>query len=63
MQKEISETRARQGRKGYPVLVVLLVSLALLCAVWFAVEMYGSSIETPQTQTGPSGTSEPATGG
>lgn len=51
MAKEISETKARQGRRGYPVLVVLLVSLALACAVWFVVEIYGTAIQTPQTQT------------
>jgi len=55
MAKEISENRARQGRWGSPVLIVLLVSLALVCAVWVGVEMYGSAIETPQTQTGPNG--------
>lgn len=52
MAKEIPETKARQGRRGYPVLVVLLASLALACAVWFVVEQYGQAIETPQTQTG-----------
>jgi hypothetical protein len=52
MAKEIPETKARQGRRGYPVLVVLLASLALAFAVWFVVEIYGTAIQTPQTQTG-----------
>lgn len=60
MPKEISETRARQGRKGFPVLIVLLVSLALACAVWFAVEVYGTQIQTPETQSGPGQTTDPA---
>lgn len=53
MRKEVTPTKARQGKPGFPVLVVLLVSLALACAVWFAVEMYGTAIQTPQTNASP----------
>ena len=50
MRKLFSARDARQGQPGYPVLVILLISLALACAVWFAVEIYGTSIQTPQTE-------------
>ncbi len=50
MRKIVSAFRARQGNPGSRVLLILLVSLALVCAVWFAVETYGTAIETPQTQ-------------
>ncbi len=55
MRKIVSAFSARQGNSGYRVLIVLLVSLALLSAVWFAVETYGTAIETPQTDTQPTG--------
>lgn len=55
MKKIVSAFSARQGNPGYRVLLILLVSLALLSAVWFAVETYGTAIEEPQTQTQPTG--------
>lgn len=58
MRKFFSARDARQGRQGFPVFVVLLVSLALACAVWFAVEIYGTSIESPRTEA-----TQPTTGG
>ncbi|MCO5161860.1 MAG: hypothetical protein M9939_12025 [Mesorhizobium sp.] len=51
---------ARQGRRGFPVFVILLVSLALVCAVWFAVEIYGTSIQSPRTEATQPTTGEPA---
>ena len=51
---------ARQGRRDFPVFVILLVSLALVCAVWFAVEIYGTSIQSPRTEATQPTTGEPA---
>lgn len=41
---KLSETKARQGRLGRPVLVVLVVSLLLVLAVWWGVALYGDAI-------------------
>jgi len=57
MRKIVSAFSARQGNPGYRVLLILLVSLALACAVWFAVETYGTVIETPRTEA-----TQPTTG-
>ncbi|GHC77711.1 hypothetical protein [Limoniibacter endophyticus] len=48
---EISTTEARQGRKGIPVLRVLLVALVLAFVVWAAVEIFGSLI-APENPVG-----------
>ena len=40
-----SATEARQGFLGKPVLMVLAVSLALVIAVWGAVEIWGTSTD------------------
>jgi hypothetical protein len=40
MQKVIPPDKARQGRLGRPVLVVLVVALALTMGVWAAVEFF-----------------------
>lgn len=39
--KKVPAEDARQGRKGVPVLVVLLCSLVLALIVWVGVESYG----------------------
>lgn len=57
MRRFFSARDARQGRRGFPIFVVLLVSLALACAVWFAVEIYGTSIQSPRTEA-----TQPTTG-
>lgn len=51
---KLSENKARQGRLGRPVLIVLLVSLALAMIVWWGVELYGTAIAPNEgdTQTG-----------
>lgn len=54
MRRVFSAFRARQGGHGQRILLVLLISLVLACAAWFAVETYGTSIETDRTlQTQP----------
>lgn len=46
----IDPNRAKQGRRGSQVLVVLVVALALACGAWFAVELYGELIDdAPRT--------------
>jgi len=39
--KKIDPTKARQGSRGVPVLLVLVISLVLALIVWAAVEFYG----------------------
>jgi len=46
--KSTSPQRARQGREGFPVLVILITALALLAIGWVAVEIYGMSIDESQ---------------
>lgn len=46
---KLSENKARQGRLGRPVLIVLVVSLILAMAVWWGVELYGTSIAPDET--------------
>lgn len=47
---KVSETKARQGRRGVRILVVLLVSLLLALLVWGGVEMYGDAIAPDDAQ-------------
>ena len=42
MQRKIDAEDARQGRQGFPVLYVLIVSLGLALVVWAGVELYGN---------------------
>ncbi|KPB02033.1 hypothetical protein [Ahrensia marina] len=41
-----TEVEARQGRKGMPVLKVLLIAIGLALAVWFGVELIFSDSQT-----------------
>ena len=45
MEKTVSTDKARQGRLGRPVLVVLVVALLLAMAVWAGLEMWGEQID------------------
>lgn len=59
----VSPEKARQGRWGWPVLIVLVVALILVMIVWWGVEIYGDAI-TPsgEEQVGdPATVEEPAT--
>jgi len=49
LMRQVDPTKARQGREGKPVLVILVVSLLAALAVWGLVEIYGNAIapETP----------------
>ncbi len=66
--KEVSPRKARQGRQGWHVLTILVVSLVLAMIVWGAVAIWGraqrsdnfmndehSPPATAPTQTPPSG--------
>ena len=44
MVEQISGNRAKQGRSGYRVLIVLVSALALAAIGWFALEFYGEAI-------------------
>jgi hypothetical protein len=64
MEKRVGTDKARQGKRGGPVLIVLISALVLLALGWFAVEMFGESIDNPvdnapatPTQTEPAGNS------
>jgi hypothetical protein len=46
MPERIPTNKARQGRWGAQVLLVLVVGLALAGAVWLGLEFYGESIDT-----------------
>lgn len=45
MTKDLKPAEARQGRRGTPVLVVLIVGLLLAALVWFGLGIYGTAIE------------------
>jgi hypothetical protein len=69
MPDRIPTNKARQGRGGSQVLVVLVVALALSGAVWLGLEFYGEAIDTQssgqpgaveETTTQP-GTAQPGT--
>lgn len=44
----VAPEKARQGRWGWQVFMVLISSLALAAIMWFGVEMYGNAIAPEQ---------------
>ena len=48
MNKVILRDRARQGRWGSHVLMILVVGLLLAAGAWAVAEFYGASIEPSQ---------------
>ncbi len=50
LSKIVPEERARQGRRGRHVFVILVVALVLAAIGWFVVEQYGKSIADQPTQ-------------
>lgn len=44
MTRIIDKNKARQGRSGWQVLVVLVCALALAALVWWGVGLYGEAI-------------------
>ena len=55
MARLISPEKARQGRRGRRVLLVLVAALVLALAAWGVAEFYGQAIKTPATEQGPVG--------
>lgn len=51
MAKEVPTQKARQGRLGTQVLVVLVVALVLAMIAWWGAEMFGVAIE-PENPSG-----------
>lgn len=45
LMQEIPENRARQGRSGKRLFVILIAALVLLAIGWGAVEFYGEAID------------------
>lgn len=56
---KLTENKARQGRLGLPVLVILVVSLLLAMVVWWGVELYGTAI-APDEPIGSAPQEQPA---
>ena len=42
--KDVDPNKARQGRSGWNVFLVLVCALALALVVWFGVGLFGASI-------------------
>lgn len=60
-QKTIETDKARQGRWGWQVLMVLVVGLLLAMIAWYAAETYGEATDTqPATQSDTGGTAQPS---
>lgn len=62
-QSDLPATKARQGRRGHRVLLVLVVALLLAAFAWWLAEIYGVAIEpddpmankpSPSTEQNPS---------
>jgi hypothetical protein len=49
--KTISANKARQGRWGWHVLIVLIAAMLLAFAVWGGVYFYGEAIDNVPTQS------------
>ena len=50
MPRTVPTDKARQGRRGGPVLLVLIAALALVAVAWAIAEFYGQATE-PEGQT------------
>lgn len=50
MSKIIPEEKAKQGRRGRPVLVVLVCAILLALVAWAGVEIWGEQIDAPANE-------------
>lgn len=48
MEEKVPPKKARQGRQGLPVLMVLVGGLLLAAIAWGIAELYGNSIDERQ---------------
>jgi hypothetical protein len=53
MVRIFKEQKAKQGRSGARILIVLIAGLILALAVWSGVEFYGEAIEAGTTAATP----------
>lgn len=44
IETKTTATRARQGRRGFPILMILIIGLVLALGAWAIAEMYGVAI-------------------
>ncbi|MBD8553381.1 hypothetical protein IFT84_02455 [Rhizobium sp. CFBP 8762] len=61
--QEFTAKEARQGRRGWPVLMVLVAALALIFLAWGPTEWFGKSIDpnaTPASSTAPAPATAPS---
>ncbi|MGB3389443.1 MAG: hypothetical protein WBA88_15830 [Pseudaminobacter sp.] len=56
MPKTIPTEKARQGRRGWQVLLVLVCGLILAGVVWLGVEFYGETIDAGTSGDQPAST-------
>ncbi len=59
MPKTVDKNKARQGRSGWQVLVVLVCARALVLLVWWGVGIFGSAID-PEEPVGGAPAEQPA---
>ncbi|MGE7370215.1 hypothetical protein ACQKKX_14280 [Neorhizobium sp. NPDC001467] len=61
IEEPLPPTKARQGAKGTPVLMVLVAGLLLALVAWGGAEWWGAETAPPaeQTATPPAGPTEP----
>ncbi|WP_295808332.1 hypothetical protein [uncultured Nitratireductor sp.] len=59
-EKKTTPEEARQGRRGFPVLMVLVCGLLLAALVWWGVEVYGIILDDEQAIELPASEDEPA---
>jgi hypothetical protein len=63
---KIPANKAKQGRQGYQVFMILVVGLVLAGAVWLGLEFFGEAVDTQSAdqpggiQTDPGQSGQPA---
>lgn len=60
---KFDDEKTRQGRRGTPVLMILIAALALCVVVFIGVQIYGASQPDSSIEAGPETTGEPPVAG